>query len=192
MMISLKVSDTETNGRVSLTKRTIESLDRTVDWSKHRLVINDNSRCRETQELYDDLPMPAVILRELPGSEWTFRRTGEHAIRIASGAVISSPGWVDVIEGILDADEEIGVIGLRGILDDTGPGEEMREPEWQVLATPFESKWFFVRGVEWLQAICIAYSSALLRVLFDSDVSVEDLASGFKSCILLDIREGRK
>ncbi|KKL70068.1 hypothetical protein LCGC14_2108670, partial [marine sediment metagenome] len=53
-LIGMAVHSTPENNRLQYTKRTLESLERTVDWDKHRLIIVDNNSCEEMHQVYEE------------------------------------------------------------------------------------------------------------------------------------------
>jgi GT2 family glycosyltransferase len=135
-LICMAVYDTEENGRSEYTERTIKSLSQTVDWSRHRLVIIDNSSCEETKNKlsnlkaisntalagnfgYRILGVTIITLSENIGTARAInmgiklRNPGEHIIKIDNDVEIYSSGWVDEMEEVIQRDQTIGIVGLK-------------------------------------------------------------------------------
>src|SRR5689334_4222276 len=119
-LITMAVYDTEENGRTEYTRRTIESLKRTVDWKSgsHQLIIVDNNSCAETKKLISEVVLDCILtpsglnpikpviitLSENLGTSgalnlaWKDRKPGEHVIKIDNDVVIHQSGWVEQME----------------------------------------------------------------------------------------------
>ena len=75
-----------------LTRRTLESLGKTVDWTKHRLIVSDNGSCDDTQAMYDRMRagVPFSVIRNgtnigtarAINRGWSYRRPGEHCVKM--------------------------------------------------------------------------------------------------------------
>lgn len=135
--------DTEENGRSKLTKETIDSLGKTVDWNKHRLIIVDNASCKQTKAILSNLlamsnsnvagnvgtrirswqhnegKVTIITLPENIGTArglnraWEYREPGEMVIKIDNDVVINSTGWIEEMEDAISRRPSIGILGLK-------------------------------------------------------------------------------
>lgn len=182
-LIAMAVYDTEENKRTNYTKRTIESLLNTVDFTKHRLFIIDNNSCQETKDLFQklasvfsmqekDFNIPTLItINENVGTArainaaWKYRKPGEHAIKMDNDVVINyNEGWVDEMEAAINRDPSLGQVGLKR--KDcweypTHPEMEWRSELIMLPHTPGE-KWIVVEKSKHIIGTCVMHSSNLL------------------------------
>jgi len=136
-LIAMSVYDTKESGRTAMTLQTLESLMRTVNFSKHRLFVIDNNSCLETKmmlhkfvfENKDNFEGNLTIIhnKENIGTARAInqahaqREPFENCIKMDNDVVITpSPlgegrgeGWVDAMEEYLQRDPSIGIIGLK-------------------------------------------------------------------------------
>ncbi len=138
-LIAMAVLDTPENNRFTLTLRTLDSLHRTVDWSRHRLVVIDNgSTCPKARRMFDwaerygfsgswagvggvyDLPSATLIRNSENRGQaralnqgWLHRRPGEHVARCDSDVEFLDAGWLDRMAECLDRDPTLGILGLK-------------------------------------------------------------------------------
>lgn len=133
-LLAMAVYDTVENKRSDFTRRTIESLLKTVDFNKHRLIIVDNNSCEETKLIYKWLnncciyeyestgKKNDVLVIHLPSNVGTamavnealrMREPGEYAIKLDNDVVFHKQGWVDEMEDVIDRMPKIGVLGLK-------------------------------------------------------------------------------
>ena len=52
MLIGMAVYDNEVGDRTWMTRKTLLSLNETVNWDRHRLFVSDNGSCAATQEVF--------------------------------------------------------------------------------------------------------------------------------------------
>jgi GT2 family glycosyltransferase len=207
MLIAMAVWDTEENKRAWMTRDTLLSLARTVDFDQHRLVISDNGSCAETHEVYKEMA-PHLSLKVLFNGKnigtanainiaWKERRPGEHAVKMDNDVVIHQPCWADWMEDVFRRDPEIGICGLKRVDVDEAP---WNPPGWskstlRMLPHKRGQRWLVVEEVQHVIGTCQAYSSALLdRIGFlyqpgvygfdDSLAAVRAKVAGFKSAFL--------
>jgi GT2 family glycosyltransferase len=137
-LLALAVWDTPENGRFPLTLRTLASLARTVDWSRHRLVVVDNgSTCPEARALFDlnawefrsywvgpgqgsRVPAATVIRNaENRGQAralnqgWLLAEKDEVRARADDDVEFLDAGWLDRLCDCLARDPNLGVVGLK-------------------------------------------------------------------------------
>ncbi len=128
-LLSCAVYDTEDNKRTWMTDATLKSLNRTVDWTRHRLFVVDNASCQATQELYETAQRD-ILHRVYPPFEllknstnvgtakavnrgWARRRPGEALGKLDNDVNIHQAGWADEIEEVFRRESMIGMVGLK-------------------------------------------------------------------------------
>ena len=142
-LIAMAVYDTPENRRADMTRDTLNSLARTVDFSRHRLVVVDNgSTCEHTIRrlgwLQPDarphpgtgymLP-PARVIRNTENrgtaravnQGWMLRNPGEHCVKMDNDVAFHQSGWLDVLEEAVVRPSicidgtlrRLGIIGLK-------------------------------------------------------------------------------
>lgn len=176
MLIAMAVYDTEDNKRTNLTAKTLRSLNQTVDWRKHRLIVSDNGSCEDTQKLYDELiyefePYPFKLIRNEKNigtanainKAWK-HRVGEHCVKMDNDVVIHYPNWVDEIEEVFDRDTSIGICGLKRKDLEESPDNQVAWYKSTLRMLPHKKgeRWIVVEEVSHVFGTCQAYSSALL------------------------------
>lgn len=124
MIIIMCVHDTDANDRTKYTKKCLESITETVDWSKHRLVLVDNNSCLPTKNILaltkKSIPNCTLItLSENVGTArginygLRMREAEEVATKMDNDVVVHESGWADKMEKVFKKRPEIGVLGLR-------------------------------------------------------------------------------
>lgn len=119
----MAVWDTTKNKRSWMTKKSLTSLMKGVDWKKHRLFVVDNGSCNETHKIYKNMlekfDFTLLINDENIGvanainKAWQYRHTGEHVCRIDNDIVVNHTGWADEIDSVLNKSPHIGICGLK-------------------------------------------------------------------------------
>lgn len=176
MLIAMAVYDTVENNRSWMTEATLESLAKTVDWSKHRLFIFDNGSCLQTQEYLQEASgsFPFTLLRseENLGAAaginrgWRERAPGEHCVRMDNDVVIHQAGWVDWMEEVFDRDPTIGICGLkRKDCDESPDTEGPYNSSLRMLPHEKGHRWLVVEDVEGVLGTCQGHNSALLDTI---------------------------
>lgn len=124
-IICMAVHDTEDNGRTEMTKKTINSLERTVNFDRNRMVVIDNGSCEETKDLLECFRQNnhnAVIIITLPENIGTakavnkglqLRRPDEYAVKMDNDIVIYKQGWIAELEFVMRRMPEVGILGLK-------------------------------------------------------------------------------
>jgi GT2 family glycosyltransferase len=122
-LIAMAVYDTVENQRSKYTKRTIESLFDTVDFSNHRLIIIDNNSCKETKKIISELlkyvykNIHVITNTENIGTAkainqaWAYRKPNEVVIKMDNDVVINNYGWVEEMELAM----KLGGYGILGL-----------------------------------------------------------------------------
>ncbi len=120
----MAVHDTATNDRTKYTAKTLESLQETVDFKKHRLIVIDNNSCEETKAVLHHYKAEGVIhqlitLNENIGTSRALnmalrqRNPGELTIKMDNDVTVHNPGWLDIMEDYIQTYPHIGILGLK-------------------------------------------------------------------------------
>ena len=118
-LISMCCHDTVENGRSKYTKKTIESLVETVDFSKHRIIVTDNDSCEETKNILKDYDQFITVISNTENvgtakainQAWAYRKPGEVVIKMDNDVVINNYGWVEEMELAM----KLGGYGIMGL-----------------------------------------------------------------------------
>lgn len=179
-LISMAVHDTVDNNRTWMTKRTIETLIKTVDFNRHRLIIVDNNSCKETVKVFTDyadskvfhqfsnIPMVITLPSNIGTAEalnlaWKQRLPGEHCIKIDNDVVIHSTGWVDEMERVIEYGPHIGQVGLKRKDCLESPfRDDWYKSELKMLPHTPGHPWIVVEEANHIMGTCVLHSSALL------------------------------
>ncbi len=188
-LIAMVTYDTEQNGRTDFTKKTIESLEKTVNWDKHRLIVVDNGSCRETISFLRQLDkiakwhlegnagnigihiprFSAIFIDKNIGTAeainfgWQYRKPGEHCIKIDNDVVIHQPRWADEMEEAIRRMPSIGQIGLkRKDLIESPDRSDFYKSELMMLPHAPGESWIIAEKCNHIMGTCVMHSSALL------------------------------
>lgn len=180
-LIAMAVWDTEENKRTELTRQTLDSLFKTVDRNKHRIIIVDNGSCSDTQKLYGEYieasvdegmanPTMVIFMNENVGTArainqaWKLRQPGEHCIKMDSDIIINSKDWVEELEEAIRRDPLIGQVGLKRKDCWEWPGHEYADwrSELHMLPHMPGEPWQIVEKVKHVIGSCVMHSAALL------------------------------
>ena len=205
MLIAMAVYDTVENDRTWMTRATLESLAKTVNWKKHWLIVIDNASCPATQDLYsqaqDWLPFSLISNKTNEGTAkainlaWQHREPGQHAVKMDNDVVIHHEGWVHLMELVFARDAEIGIVGLKRRDVDASPHNEVEPTTLRMLSHKRGQHWIVVEECKHVMGTCQAYSSLLLdRIGYlkqpgvygfdDSLASLRAHMAGFKTVYL--------
>ena len=172
-ILAMAVYATEANGRATYTRRTLDALQATVDWSRHRLVISDNGSSLEAQELFQlaqayghtvlhngrNLGTAMAINRA-----WRLRRPGEHCVKMDDDVTIQQVGWLDVLEDAVRREPRIGICGLKRKDLEERPGHPN---PWYTSSLHYlpqhpGERCIIIERVNHVMGTCQLYSAALL------------------------------
>ena len=201
-LITMATHDTAENKRSEMTYRTLESLERTVDFSRHRLIVVDNGSIEETHAIYQlfanrfrfeviyngtNLGTARALNRA-----WQHRKPGWHILKLDNDAVIEEPGWLDRLEECVEREPRLGLLGLKRKDLDERPDHEAEHYRSELVMLPHEKgqRWLVVERVLHTIGTCLLHSSRLLdRVgylfqptlygLDDSAMAARCYAAGF-------------
>lgn len=194
MIIIMCIHDTDSNDRTRYTKECLKSLVRTVNISKHRIVLVDNNSCLETKKILNEYRgwnnITIITLSENIGTArginygLRMREPNEVACKMDNDVVVHENGWADKIEKVFKKRPEIGVLGLRR---DDVYGELI--PDRGLLMNAD------------IMGTCTAYNPLMLDKVgnrlnqlsphYGGDdvlISVRSLTSGFKNAFMGDIK----
>lgn len=205
-LIAVVTYDTLSNQRSAMTAQTLASLQRTVDWSRHRLIVSDNGSIPETHALfkqYENIIEKVIFNGENLGTArainlaWRGRQPGEHAVKMDNDCVVHQPCWTDWMEDVFQRDPTIGICGLKRNDLAECPWSENDWYRSAIRMLPHETgqRWIIVEDVLHVIGTCQAYSAAFLDKMgylvqpelygFDDSLAgVRAIASGYKSVFL--------
>jgi len=206
-MICMAVYSTEENKKDEYLSRTLESLERTVDFTKHRLILSVNAYTPVTQLIfrnYRDI-ISEIIWNDINlgtaeaiNLGWKTRKQGEHAIKMDDDVVIHQSGWVDLMEEICNVDKFIGQVGLKRKDLIENPNHE----------NEFYRSTLYMQRLQWrevqlekchhIMGTCVMHSNNLLNELGymwqpklygfdDSLMSLRSELAGFKNVFIPEI-----
>ena len=211
MLLGMAVFDTIENQRTEQTLQTLKSLENSVDWKKHRLVISDNGSCEETQKLYRTAAQcfPLIVIHngenlgtaKAVNKAWKLRIHGEHLCKMDNDVVISHPGWADEMEEVFSRDPSIGICGLKRKDLAECPDSSIPFYRSKLCMLPHEpgQRWIVVEECSHIMGTCQAFSSKLfekigylyqgqdegkLYGLDDSLASYRSMLAGFRNVFL--------
>lgn len=181
-LIAMAVWDTVENKRTDYTRRTLQSLLDTVDFTKHRLIISDNGSCNETQIVLSSFALKFLtkypynnkiqIIRngenlgtaEAINQAWRERQPGENAIKMDNDIVIHQSGWVEELELAISIDPKLGIVGLKrkDCWENPAHPDVFYRSELKMLSHDTSLPWVVVEKVNHVMGTCQMYSSALL------------------------------
>lgn len=174
MLIAMAVWDTVENGRSEQTRQTIESLDKRVNLARHRLIISDNGSCQETQDLYaaysEFMPFTVILNGENLGTArainraWSYRKPGEHAVKMDNDVVVNYTGWADEMEDAFGRDPTLGICGLKRKDLEERPDHHVPHYQSTLRMLPHQpgQRWIVVEDANHILGTCQGYSDGLL------------------------------
>lgn len=216
-LIAMAVYSTEENGKDKYLARTLNSLEKTVDWDSNRLILSVNGYTKRTLEIIEDYSQPDAIVgpmisevifndKNLGTAEainlaWQKRVWNENAIKMDDDVVIHQDNWIQEMENAIAKDPTIGIIGLKrkDLWENPSHKEDFYRSELIMLPhTPGEN-WIVVEKVNHVMGTCQMYSAALLGKIGylyqpdlygfdDSLAAIRCKLSGFYNCFLPHIQ----
>lgn len=208
-LIAIACYDTEENDRSWMTRATIESIYRTVDFKKHRLIVVDNASCEETKEMLKsysiEMGFEVITNPENIGTAkainlaWKRRRPSEHLIKMDNDVVVHEIGWVDLLEEAIGRDPE--VIGQAALKRKDLAENPYSEHDWyksELIMLPHKAgqKWIIGEKVLHCMGTCVMHNYRLIdRVgglyqmdgvygFDDSLMSLRSRLAGFKNLFI--------
>jgi len=205
-LIAMAVHDTGENQRTEYTEKTLQSLIKTVNLSKHRVILIDNGSCEGTKELLKDASIwydfEIITLPENLGTAgainlaWKYKVEGENLIKMDNDVVIDSSGWVDEMEAAIERDPNIGIIGLKrkDLIENPWRSDDYKS---EIVMLPHEDyqRWIIVEKVKHVIGTCQMYNHKLIEKigylyqpsLYGYDdvlASYRSQVAGFYNCFL--------
>lgn len=217
MLLTMATHDTPENNRTWMTRRTLESMRETVDFSKHTLMVSDNGSVQETHRLYQEFA-DIITYVEYNGENigtanalnklWRFfaRVQTRHCYngvvcKIDNDVVWHTHNWAEQMEEVFKRDPNIGIVGLKR--KDLWERPDHPDPHYRstlrMLSHKAGQRWLVVEECNHIMGTCQAYSSALFdRIGYlyqmdglygfdDSLASVRAHVAGYKTVFLLGI-----
>lgn len=205
-LIGMACYSTSENKKDDCLHKTLQGLNSTVDFSKHRLILSVNAYTGRTQDIFKyhrHIISEVIYNSENIGTAkainkaWQRRAPGENAIKMDDDIVIHDKGWIDDMEAAIINDPQIGQIGLKR--KDLIENPEHKDPDYKsyLLMLPHipGHPWRIVEKVKHVIGSCVMHSSALLDkvgYLFqpgkygydDVIMSHRTYLAGFYSCFL--------
>jgi glycosyltransferase involved in cell wall biosynthesis len=172
-LIAMAVYSTEGNRKDEYLAKTLLSLQSTVDFTRHRLMLSVNGSTDKTEMMFgcfgniiqdviyngDNLGTAEAINKIIAR-----RDLGEHVIKIDDDVVIHNPGWADLIEEAVSIDPTIGIIGLKRkdlIQTPWHPDPQYRSELVLLPHTPGH-KWITIERTPDVIGTCTLFNSLLL------------------------------
>ena len=199
---------TPENGKKDMLTETLNGLSKTVDWSKHRMYLIDNSPGDLGLKGYQASDMNGKLTYIYNDGEnlgtaeainigWRKRQPKEHAVKMDDDCLIHDEGWLDLLEECIERDPMIGIIGLkRKDLDERPDHEsEFYRSSLRMLRGERGERWLIVEDVKHVMGTCQLYNHRLLAKIGylyqprkygfdDSLAAVRCEVAGFKNCFL--------
>lgn len=167
------VYSTESNNKDECLIKTLRSLQETVDFNRHRLMLSVNGSTAQTKDTigwFFDLFADVITNDDNLGTAEALnkiialRNPGEHVIKIDDDVVIRNVGWADLMEECVSVDPAIGVIGLKRkdlIQTPWHPDPQYRSELVLLPHTPGH-KWLTVERTPDVIGTCTLFNSLLL------------------------------
>jgi GT2 family glycosyltransferase len=173
-LIGMAVYSTHENQKDKCLAQTLASLNDTVDFTKHRLMLSVNARTEETMHIirmYNHIIDEVFFNHENIGTArainkcWALREPGEHCIKCDDDWVVNDyNGWLDDMEECIRRDPKIGQVALKRKDCWENPAHE--HPDYrstlQMLQHVPGEKWLIVEKVRHCIGTCVLHNSALL------------------------------
>jgi len=178
-LICMASFDTTENKRTDYTKKTLESLLKTVDFEKHQLALIDNGSCTETLNLLasfeNSFPQKnniTILLNDKNigtaraiNKGIRLRKPDQHVIKMDNDITFESAGWADEMEACVTRMPKIGLVGLKRMDLHDHPDHENKYYRSQLIMLPHEpgERWIICEKVNHMMGSCQLLSAALLN-----------------------------
>jgi GT2 family glycosyltransferase len=172
-LIAMAVYCTEENKKDEYLIKTLKSLQETVDFKRHRMMLSVNGSTKQTKDTigwFFDLFADLIFNPDNLGTAGAInkvialRNAGEHIIKIDDDVVIHQSGWADLMEEAVSIDPTIGVIGLKRkdlIQTPWHPDPQYRSELVLLPHTPGH-KWITIERTPDIIGTCTLFNSLLL------------------------------
>lgn len=210
-LIIMVTWDTQENERSEYTSKSLASLTRTVDFTRHRMVIVDNGSDEESLSVIRSWAiMTGVTVVENGENLGTsvalnkglrMRNEGEHCIKIDGDMVIHDVGWVDKLESVIDRCPEYGIVGLKrkDLAQSPNTTNETFRSSLRMLPHEPGQTWIVVEEHHDIIGSCTMFNSALIDKIgysyqmggkygFEDNLySIRSIMVGFRNCFLFHV-----
>lgn len=167
------VYSTDENKKDYCLRKTLIHLGRTVDFSKHRMMVSINGVTNDTLEILDSFNcmISAQILNhtnlgtaEALNKVIKERKPGESVVKIDDDIVIKQQGWADIMQEAIDIDPTIGVIGLKRKDCIQSPDSENPAFKSELVLLPHipSHRWITVEKSYDIMGSCTMFNSLLI------------------------------
>lgn len=169
----MAVYSTPENKKDDCLFKTLVSLKKTVDFSKHSLMLSVNALTETTQTILDSFNdiISEVIFNptnigtaEAINKVWAKRKPNQHCLKMDDDVVIYNDGWLDLLEECISRDNKIGIIGLKR--KDCWEKPQHDNPDYKseliMLPQTAGEKWLVVENAKHIIGTCQLYNFALL------------------------------
>jgi GT2 family glycosyltransferase len=171
-LIAMAVYSTAENKKDAYLDQTLSSLYKTVNFSKHRLILSVNSFTGSTLDIlgsFKSIISKTIFNEKNIGTAeainlaWKERQVGEHAVKMDDDIVIHTPGWLDQLEYIIAKYPTVGQAGLKR--------KDCIETPWsegfyksQLIMYPHRpgERWTVIEDVNHVMGSCVLHSASLL------------------------------
>jgi len=166
--------DLEDNNRHPLTRRTLASMRRTVDFTKHTLMVSDNGSCAATHALYDEYS-DIISHVSYNGSNigtanalnklWRYYQPMYKAVcKIDNDVEWHESGWADRMVEVFERDPSIGICGLKRKDLEERPDHTNQWYRSKLRFLPHEKgqRWIVVESCNHIMGTVQAYRGSLI------------------------------
>lgn len=213
-LITVAIFSTEENQKDQYLSRTLESLERTVDFTKHRLILSVNAYTPVTQLIFRNYShiIEQIIWNEtnLGTAEainlgWKTRKPNENAVKMDDDVVIHQAGWMDLMDAICEGDKWIGQVGLKrkDLIENPNHPDEFYRSKITKVFLPWgnitgQTRVVDIEQCHHIMGTCVMHSANLLNELGymwqpklygfdDSLMSLRSELAGFKNVFIPEI-----
>lgn len=207
-LIAMAVYSLPDNNKDEYLERTLNSLFRTVNYTRHKICLSVNAHTDKTLEVIEEYKNLGVIHKvvfseknigtaEAVNLIWKDRKPGQHAIKMDDDVVTNYDGWVEEMIECIERDPRIGIIGLKRrdlIQCDTHESPDFRS-RMRMLPHKPGQRWYGVEVTNDIMGTCTMYNGAVLdKIGFlkqpscygydDCLASIRSRVAGFYNCFL--------
>jgi GT2 family glycosyltransferase len=209
-LIAMAVYSTEENKKDDCLSKTLHSLQETVDFNKHRLILSVNGYTDVTKRVIAWAELAGIVSKtiwnptnygtaEAINLAWRERHKNENAVKMDDDVVIHSTDWLYLMEEAIAREPEIGQIGLkRRDCMESPDRDDYYKSSLVMLPHKTGEKWICVEKVNHVMGTCVMHSAKLLNrigYLFqpgtygfdDSLMSLRSTLAGFKNVFLVGV-----
>lgn len=214
-LITIAIFSTEENKKDEYLSRTLESLERTVDFTKHRLILSVNAYTPVTQLIFrkHESIIEQIIWNnknigtaEAINRGWFTRKPNENAVKMDDDVIIHQAEWMDLMDALCWDDKWIGQVGLKrkDLIENPNHPDEFYRSKIYTNIVPFgnitgQQRVIVVEQCHHIMGTCVMHSANLLNELGymwqpklygfdDSLMSLRSELAGFKNVFIPEIK----